>query len=273
MSNSTPTNSTPSNYSTLIQGSPARFRINHFLSKAGICSRRGADRLVRQGRVKVNAQVAYLGQKVSLQDRITVDGQALLLKPVNHYFFRLYHKPRGIVTTQNPIVEDNFLSALKAYPSEHKWDEWPEHFFAVGRLDKASEGALLLTNHGDLCNFLLQQDSVSKQYLVQVTPKITHEFLRQMASGVKILGETTQPCVVFRLADNLLQIELKQGLNRQIRRMCQALGYRVERLTRVTFAGVTLDGLMAGQSRALSENEVLQLLGRFSVSHEISKGY
>lgn len=228
------------------------YRINHFLSKAGICSRRAADRLIRRGLVQINGHIASVGQKVTVADSVTYQQHEVRLALRPDYFYRLYHKPKGIVVTQNGDVQNNLLSDLLPRQAEG----WPRHFFAVGRLDKDSEGVLLLTNHGVLTNQLLQQDKTwPKRYIVTVTPVFDEAFIAAMASGVQILGQTTQACKVFRLADNLFQIELTQGLNRQIRRMCQSLGYRVQRLIRVEFAGLSIQGLPAGGIRPLETYE------------------
>lgn len=181
-----------------------------------------------------------------------MDGKSVsFMQAEPEFFYRLYHKPKGVVCTQNTEVAGNLMEALSLQVDRH----WPNHYYAVGRLDKESEGLLLLTNHGVLANHLLQEDrQKTKKYLVTVQPEITFEFLSRMASGVEILNQNTLPCEVFRLSDNVLQIELTQGLNRQIRRMCQALGHRVERLIRVGFAGLPLD-IPAGETRGLSKKE------------------
>lgn len=193
--------------------------------------------------------------KVSAHDKVVLDGQPIVLAEKS-FFYRLYYKPRGVVCSQNLAVEDNLLDAIAPF----KTTDWPQHYFAVGRLDKDSEGALLLTNNGQLTNCLLNENkTLPKRYLVTVTPKVTHEFLQNMAAGVEILDQITKPCSVYRLADNLIQIELTQGLNRQIRRMCQTLGYQVERLIRVEFAGLGVNNLPAGQIRKLSTDEVAKI--------------
>jgi len=231
------------------------YRINHFLSKSGVCSRRAADRLVRQGRVRVNQQPALLGMKVAAEDDVRLDGQPVVLVE-NQYFYRLYYKPRGVVCTQNLAVDGNLLTAIKPMQTS----TWPNYFFAVGRLDKDSEGALLLTNNGTLTNCLLNENkTLPKRYLVTVTPQVTDEFLEKMSAGVEILDQVTEPCRVFRLSEQIIQIELTQGLNRQIRRMCQALGYQVQRLIRIEFAGLGINHLPAGNIRSLCANEIAKI--------------
>lgn len=235
-------------------------RINHYLSQAGICSRRAADKLVQAHRVRINGEFAKVGQQVSKEDEILLDDRPVRLHNQT-FFYRLYHKPCGVITTQNTQVEANLLAAL----ASEREEDWPEHFFAVGRLDKASEGVLLLTNNGQLANNLLQLDkSLPKRYLVTVTPAITQEFLQAMACGVDILNTKTKPCQVLRMADNLFQIELHQGLNRQIRRMCQTQGYQVIRLLRFEFADLGIENLPAGKTRNLTEIEIHALEKRLN---------
>lgn len=210
---------------------------------------------MRQQRVWVNQQCAQVGMKVSNEDLVELDGRRVVLAQ-GDFFYRLYHKPRGVVCTQNEKVVENLLASIEPLKST----DWPEYFFAVGRLDKASEGALLLTNNGALTQYLLTENkTLPKRYLVSVSPKVTQGFLDNMSAGVEILGQLTEPCRVYRLSDQVIQIELTQGLNRQIRRMCQTLGYQVQRLIRIEFAGLGIENLPAGQIRKLSAQEVAKI--------------
>jgi 23S rRNA pseudouridine2604 synthase len=224
-------------------------RINKYFSQRGICSKRAADRLILAGRVKVNGLAAQVGQNVDSQDLVLLDGQPLDEKPKPVYL--LYHKPVGVVCTNDQSVPGNLVDAL----------DYPQRLFAVGRLDKASEGLLLLTNDGAIFNPILRaEQGHEKEYLVTVDKPITPAFLSAMAAGVPILQTITLPCVVTPVSDQVFNILLTQGLNLQIRRMCQALGYRVEKLQRTRIMHLHLGDLAANQYRGLSHQERLMLI-------------
>ncbi len=221
-------------------------RLNKFISETGLCSRREADRLIEAGQVRVNGKVALMGAQVSDADQITVKGKRLKNKPEAVYL--AYYKPVGVTSTTDQTEKDNIVDAVNYKKSR---------IFPVGRLDKPSEGLILLTNDGDIVNKILRAGNAhEKEYLVWVDRVIDHEFVRRMASGIPILGTVTQPCRVRQLGDRHFSIVLTQGLNRQIRRMTEYLGYQVTRLKRTRIMNLTLDGLKPGQWRLLGRSEM-----------------
>lgn len=203
----------------------------------------------------MNGQLAKVGQLVSDIDQVWVNGQLIESKP--DFIYLLYHKPVGVVCTNDQKVSGNLVDAVN----------YSQRVFAVGRLDKASEGLLLLTNDGAIFNQILRAENAhQKTYLVGVNKPITEAFLTQMASGVSILDTVTLPCQVTKIDEFTFQIVLTQGLNLQIRRMCQALGYRVERLQRTQIMNLHLQGLLPNQYRELYESEKIQLFDLLSKS-------
>jgi len=226
-----------------------RIRINKFFTAQGACSRREADALIEEGRVTVNGRRAVLGDRVGPGDVITKDG--LLVPWGNAPLYIKYHKPVGITTTSEPHVKDNIIAAIG-----HS-----ERIFPIGRLDKDSSGLILLTNDGDIVNRVLRAEYAhEKEYAVQVDRPFDQVFLDCMAAGVVILGERTRPCRLSRVGPRDFRIILTEGRNRQIRRMCQALGYRVVTLHRNRVMHITIDGLRAGQWHYLTEREQSALL-------------
>ena len=224
-------------------------RINKFLSERGLCSRREADSWVAGGRVSVNGVVAVLGTKVQSGDEVRVDGRAVG-RPSAHVYLVL-HKPVGVECTTDPRVPHNVVGFVS-----HR-----ERVFPVGRLDKNSEGLLLLTNDGDIVNDLLRAaHGHEKEYVVTVDRPVTDDFLAAMAGGVHILDRMTAPCRVRRVSKNVFRIVLTQGLNRQIRRMCEVFGYTVRRLIRVRFVNIVLEGIAPGRWRNLTRAELSGLL-------------
>ncbi|MCG3087610.1 23S rRNA pseudouridine(2604) synthase RluF [Sporosarcina cyprini] len=223
-------------------------RINKFLSEAGIVSRRGADKWIEDGRVTINGQPAELGSRVEPGDDVKVDG-----KPVQTEEQLVYialNKPVGITSTTERHVEGNVVDFVNH----------PLRVFHIGRLDKDSDGLLLLTNDGDIVNEILREEhGHEKEYIVTVDRPITKEFIRQMETGVDILGTTTKPCKVKQLGPRKFNITLTQGLNRQIRRMCSALGYHVRRLQRTRIMNIHLGNLPVGTWRDLTEKELREL--------------
>jgi len=226
-------------------------RLNKFISETGLCSRREADARIEAGRVTINGVVATLGMQVNEGDVVCVDGQ-----PVGgaekHVYIALY-KPVGVVCTTDRETPGNITDFLR----------YPERIFPIGRLDKDSEGLILLTNNGDIVNEILRVENAhEKEYVVTVDRPVTEIFLNGMASGVRILGTVTQPCKVSRVGPATFRIVLTQGLNRQIRRMCSFFGYKVLRLQRVRIINLTLEGLglKAGKWRELKDHEVRGLL-------------
>lgn len=226
-------------------------RINKFISESGICSRREADVWIEAGRVAINGRPATLGSKVEASDEVTVDGKAV--GPRKPVVYLALHKPVGITCTTEHSVADNIVDYVG----------YPERIFPIGRLDKDSEGLILLTNDGDIVNAILRAEHAhEKEYIVTVDQPVSDEFLEQMQQGVAILETRTRPCRASRIAKNRFRIVLTQGLNRQIRRMCEALGHRVTRLRRIRIMHIELGDLEPGEWRDLGEDEVRELLAR-----------
>ena len=224
-------------------------RINKYISEAGICSRRQADEWIAAGRVTVNGQTAVLGTRVGPGDVVSVDGRRVGAAK-KHVYIAL-NKPVGIECTTDPGTPDNIVDFVN----------YPGRIFPIGRLDKNSSGLILLTNNGDIVNEILRAaNGHEKEYVVAVDRDITDRFLLEMGRGVPILGTVTRPCKIWRTGKRTFRIILTQGLNRQIRRMCEALGYRVVRLRRERIINLTLGDLQVGQWRKLKLKEVRALL-------------
>ena len=224
-------------------------RINKFFTEHGICSRREADRLIESGVITINGRVARLGDQVTSTDVIAREGQVISWgKP--HLYLK-YHKPIGVTTTTEPHITRNIIAEIS-----HQ-----ERIFPIGRLDKDSSGLILLTNDGNIVNEILRTEfGHEREYLVQVDHPFDRAFLDQMARGVMILGSRTRPCRMVRVGRDQFRIILTEGRNRQIRRMCQTLGYRVVTLHRTRIMHITIEGLQVGQWRELSSEEREQLL-------------
>ena len=226
-------------------------RLNKYISETGVCSRREADRWIGEGRVTCNGAVAVVGTQVGDGDQVCIDGRPIGAKK-QHIYIAL-NKPVGITCTSESQVERNIIDLVGH----------DERIFPVGRLDKDSEGLILLTNNGDIVNEILRAENQhEKEYLVTVERPITDLSLQIMASGVRIMGEMTQPCRVERINRQSFRIILTQGLNRQIRRMCSALGYQVRRLQRVRIMHIHLGTMGAGKWRNLTQPELAGLLPR-----------
>lgn len=224
-------------------------RLNKFISETGVCSRREADKWIEAGRVTLNGLPAQLGTKVGESDEVRVDGELVGAKKTPIYI--ALNKPVGITSTTESQVEENIIDLIG-----HR-----ERIFPIGRLDKDSEGLILLTNNGDIVNEILRSENEhEKEYIVSVNRPITDLALGMLAGGVKIMGETTKPCKVVRVDRETFRMILTQGLNRQIRRMCSALGYRVQRLQRVRIINIDLGTLRTGEWRHLTDAEVAGLL-------------
>ena len=224
-------------------------RLNKYISETGVCSRREADKWIEAGRVTLNGAPATLGHKVSQGDEVRIDGNLVGAKKKAIYI--ALNKPVGVTCTTEAHIEDNIVQFVG-----HS-----ERIFPVGRLDKDSEGLILLTNDGDIVNEVLRSENEhEKEYVVSVNRPITDLSLKMLASGVKIMGVTTKPCRVERVDAETFRLVLTQGLNRQIRRMCSALGYRVRRLQRVRIINIHVGALRAGEWRYLSDAEVAGLL-------------
>ncbi|ALS76017.1 23S rRNA pseudouridine synthase F [Planococcus rifietoensis] len=224
-------------------------RINKFLSETGITSRRGADKFIEAGRVEINGQKAELGSKVDPEDEVRVDGKPVQ-QPKRAYVYLALNKPVGITSTTERHIEGNIVDFINH----------PERIFHVGRLDKDSEGLILMTNDGDIVNEILRAEHEhEKEYIVTVDKPVTDEFLEKMESGVEILDTVTLPAKAERIAKHVFKLTLQQGLNRQIRRMCSALGYDVKRLQRIRIMNIRLGNLKAGEWRDLTEEEKQEL--------------
>lgn len=224
-------------------------RLNKYLARLGICSRREADTWISQGRLQINGEIADLGTKVSVNDEILLDGKTLPEKKQKAIYIAL-NKPRGIVCTTDLREKNNIISYLNL----------EERIFPIGRLDKDSSGLILLTNDGSIVNTILRERyGHSKEYEVEVDKSLTADFIKHMQSGVRILGQITKPCQIHQLSDNKFRIILTQGLNRQIRRMCQVLGYEVKTLVRLRIMSITLGNLAVGEYRYLTIKEISAL--------------
>ena len=224
-------------------------RINKFFTEQGICSRREADRLVESGAITINGRVAKLGDQVEPSDVIARDGQVL---PWGKAFLYIkYHKPVGVTTTSESHVARNIIAEIGH----------PERIFPIGRLDKDSSGLILLTNDGNIVNEILRTEfGHEREYLVRVDRPFDQTFLDHMAKGVVILGSRTKPCRMGRVGPDRFHIVLTEGRNRQIRRMCHALGYRVILLHRTRIMHITVNGLGVGEWKELTNQERAQLL-------------
>ena len=223
-------------------------RINKLFSNLGICSRRETNRLIEEGRVKVNGVLSIPGQWVEKEDEILIDDKPITAKKKNYIAF---NKPVGITCTSASEVEDNIIDFIN----------YEEYIFPVGRLDKESHGLILMTNDGDLANKILNSDNYhEKEYIVTVDKPIDNNFINHMSTGVYILGEKTRLCKVTKVDEYIFKIVLTQGLNRQIRRMSKALGYNVTELERIRICSINIEGIDLGKWRHLSEEEVKQLI-------------
>lgn len=223
-------------------------RLNKFISESGKASRRGADKLIEEGRVKINGRKAKIGDQVKPGDEVMVNGQRIRLARNNVYL--ALNKPVGITCTTEKNVKGNIVDLVNH----------PLRVFNIGRLDKDSDGLILLTNDGDIVNEILRaENNHEKEYIVSVDKPITPEFVEKMSKGVRILGTKTLPCKVEQLSKYEFKIILTQGLNRQIRRMCEALGYEVYRLQRVRIMNIHLSNLPVGQWRDLTKKEKTRL--------------
>lgn len=232
-------------------------RLNKFISETGFCSRREADKYIEQGRVTINGQLSEVGTKVGEGDIVEIDGKSLKAKPQAAYI--AYNKPVGITCTTEKKVRGNIIDAIN----------YPERIFPIGRLDKPSEGLIFLTNEGDLVNKILRAgNNHEKEYLVQVDKPLNAQFVNKMANGVPILDTVTKKCRVKQTSKDSFSIVLTQGLNRQIRRMCEYLGYEVQKLKRVRIMNVDLKGLKSGQWRHLTEEEMSAINSAVSVSRK-----
>lgn len=232
-------------------------RINKFLSEAGVCSRRGADRLIEEGHVTIDGKTAILGDHVLQGQKVCVDGKCVSRE--DERIMLAFHKPKGIVCTSEKREKNNIIDYLN----------YPKRIYPVGRLDKDSEGLILLTNDGELANKIMRARYYhEKEYEVTVSRPVSDTFLKGMAGGVPILDTMTRKCKVEKIGKRSFRIVLTQGLNRQIRRMCEYFGYRVVKLVRVRVMNVHLGDLPAGKYRELTETEWRELLQALDKNNE-----
>ena len=225
-------------------------RINKFLSEVGYCSRREADRLIQQGKVTINGEIPEMGAKIEESDQVEVEGQKIekSAKPKKKYL--AFNKPVGIVcTTDTKVESENIIDFIK----------YPIRIFPIGRLDKFSEGLIFLTNDGEIVNKILRaRNNHEKEYIVSVNRPIDKVFIQRMSNGIEILDTITKNCFVEQLGPKKFKIILTQGLNRQIRRMCEVLGYKVQSLKRVRIMNIKLD-LPKGKYREFTTKEIMEL--------------
>ena len=223
-------------------------RLNKAISETGYCSRRAADRLIEEGKVKVNGEPVEMGQKVTAEDQIMVDGKVITKEVGNIYL--IFNKPVGITCTTDTSIKGNIIDFIN----------YPERIFPVGRIDKPSEGLIFMTNDGDIVNKILRaKNNHEKEYVVKVDKRITPAFIRQMGNGIPILDTVTEKCKVTQIDAYTFNIVLTQGLNRQIRRMCDYLDYEVRELRRVRIMNIKIGSLKRGKYRSFSGSELREL--------------
>jgi 23S rRNA pseudouridine2604 synthase len=223
-------------------------RINKFISEKGICSRREADRLIEQKRVTINGKIAQIGSVVTKDDIVKIDNKPL--KPREEFVYIALNKPVGIVCTTDRRERDNIVDFMS----------YPKRIFPIGRLDKDSEGLILLTSDGDIVNKILRAgNNHEKEYIVRVNKPLTPSFIQGMSKGVRILGTVTRQCKVELLSKYTFKIILTEGMNRQIRRMCEAFGYEVVKLKRIRIMNIHLGDLPTGSWRYLTKEELIVL--------------
>ncbi len=235
-------------------------RINKYLGEVGYCSRRRADKLIEEGKVTINGKIPEIGTKVNEDDVVEVEGQRIDKSKQQKNIYLVFNKPVGIVcTTDRKVEPDNIIDFIK----------YPRRIFPIGRLDKPSEGLIFLTNDGDIVNKILRaRNNHEKEYIVTVNRPINRDFIQKMSNGVEILETITKSCYVEQLAPKKFKIILTQGLNRQIRRMCKSLDYRVKSLKRVRIMNIKLD-IPIGKYREFTKEELLELNALLDTSSKI----
>lgn len=229
----------------MIKNDESSIRINKYISEKGLCSRREADELIRQGRVTINGVKAEMGSKVQAGDIVKLGGKAL--KPKDPPVYLAFNKPVGLVCTTDRKERDNIIDYIN----------FPKRIFPIGRLDKESEGLIFLTSDGDIVNKILRAgNNHEKEYIVTVDKPITEGFIEAMSKGVRILGTVTKKCKTSQISKNAFRIILTEGMNRQIRRMCEVFGYEVVKLKRIRIMNVVLGSLPPGKWRHLTREEL-----------------
>ncbi|HMR01289.1 MAG TPA: pseudouridine synthase [Candidatus Gracilibacteria bacterium] len=225
-----------------------KIRINKFIAETGICSRREADKLIQAGKVNINGKKAELGATVSEEDTITVNGKPVKIQ--NQKIYIAFHKPFGVITTTDKNSENTVMDYI----------DLKTRVYPIGRLDVHSSGLILLTNDGDIVNRILKsKHKLEKEYLVTLNKSITDEHVQKMCDGIDLDGQTTLPAKVSKINNRQIRMILIQGMNRQIRRMCEKLGYEIKILKRVRVGTITLEGLARGKWRHLTKKEVASL--------------
>ncbi len=224
-------------------------RLNKAISETGFCSRRDADRLIEKGEVRVNGEIAILGDKVRPEDSIKINNKLITKK--SNKIYLAFNKPKGITCTTDTLIKSNIVSYIN----------YPDRIFPIGRLDKPSEGLIFLTNDGDIVNKILRaKNNHEKEYIVNVDKMINSSFIKKMEDGVEILNTKTLPCKIKKIDNNTFKIILTQGLNRQIRRMCHALGYEVLKLKRIRIMNIKLGDLKLGEYHHFTNEELERIL-------------
>lgn len=251
------------NFGQLMEQKAEKKRLNKYISETGVCSRRGADKLIEEGRIRVNGKIPELGTRVDDNDEITLDGKPI--KEKEKFVYLAFNKPVGITCTTEKNVDGNIIDYIN----------YPQRIYPIGRLDKPSEGLIFLTNHGDIINMILRAgNNHEKEYEVSVDQPITDDFINRMSNGIPVLDTITKNCKVTRISKYTFNIILTQGLNRQIRRMCAHLGYKVTRLKRTRIMNVELENLTIGKWRNLTPVEldtIFELIASSDKTEEASK--
>ena len=235
-----------------------KIRINKFLSESGYCSRRKADKMIEDGRIKINGILCVMGEKVSISDKISIDDKLIHFSKKEPIYIA-FNKPTGVVCTTDTRVEKNNIIDYIGHP---------ERIFPIGRLDKDSQGLILLTNDGDIVNKILRsRNNHQKEYIVRVDKPITNDFIQRMSNGVPILDTITKKCYINKISNFEFKIILTQGLNRQIRRMCEVLKYKVKKLKRIRIMNIHLN-VDLGKWRNLEKKELNELNRLCKESHK-----
>lgn len=241
-------------------------RLNKYISESGVCSRREADKYIEMGQVLINGRKAKIGDQVSARDKVIVNGRLIEPKKAEDFVFLAFNKPVGVTSTTEIGVKDSIIDFVGYH----------ERIFPIGRLDKESQGLIFLTNNGDIVNKILRAGNRhEKEYVVTLNKPIDDRFIERMGSGVPILGEMTKRCKVSKESPYVFRITLIQGLNRQIRRMCEYFGYEVVKLERVRIMNITLKGIPLGEWRELSPEEMAEIykaIEHSSSTEEASRG-
>lgn len=226
-------------------------RLNKAISDTGFCSRREADRVIEEGRVTINGRTGVLGDRVTSQDDIRVDGRRIKFKNQDEAVYIAFNKPRGITCTTERHIQGNIIDYIRH----------PKRIFPIGRLDKPSEGLIFLTSNGDIVNKILRAgNNHEKEYIVTVNKPITPEFIKKMGNGVPVLDTITAKCFIKKESDYVFKIILTQGLNRQIRRMCEYLNYEVTKLKRTRIMNISLNNIPLGKWRNLTREELAEIM-------------